>query len=75
MVDCDVSKGTDRQVGVIAQELEKEFPELVSTDSEGYKSVAYGKLTAVLIEAIKAQQSRIEAQQAQIEALRNRVER
>ncbi len=43
----------DKQIGLIAQEVEKVFPELVSTDSEGYKSIAYGKLTAVLIEAIK----------------------
>ncbi|MBT8420744.1 MAG: tail fiber domain-containing protein [Gammaproteobacteria bacterium] len=59
MCSINEEKATDRQIGVIAQELEKEFPELVSTDNEGYKSVAYSKLTAVLIEAIKAQQSRI----------------
>ena len=42
-----------RQIGIIAQELEKEFPELVSTDKSGYKSIAYDKLTAVLLEAVK----------------------
>ena len=63
----DEQKGTDREIGVIAQEVEKQFPELVSTDSEGYKSVAYDKLTAVLIEAIKTQQ-------AQIAELRTRIE-
>ena len=40
-------------IGVVAQEVEKVFPQLVQTDSEGYKSVAYGNLVAPLIEAIK----------------------
>ncbi|MDM8560884.1 hypothetical protein [Candidatus Parabeggiatoa sp. HSG14] len=35
------------------------MPILVSTDNEGYKSIAYGKLTAVLIEALKEQQLQI----------------
>ena len=63
----DEQKGTDRKIGVIAQEVEKQFPELVSTDSEGYKSVAYDKLTAVLIEAIKTQQAQIAELRARIE--------
>ena len=41
------------QIGVIAQEVEHVFPELVTTPENGYKSVDYTKLTAVLIEAIK----------------------
>lgn len=40
-------------IGVIAQELEQVFPELVFTDSDGYKSVAYSNIVGVLIEAIK----------------------
>jgi len=50
----------DNQIGLVAQEVEKILPEIVSTDSEGYKSIAYGKLTAVLLEAIKEQQQQIE---------------
>ena len=41
------------QVGLIAQDVEKVIPEIVKTDSEGYKSVAYDKSTAVLIEALE----------------------
>ncbi len=41
------------QVGVLAQEVEKIYPELVSTDKEGYKAVNYAQLTPVLLEAIK----------------------
>jgi hypothetical protein len=43
----------NREVGVIAQDVEKVLPELVSTDKQGYKSVDYTKLTPVLIEAVK----------------------
>jgi len=50
----------DNQIGLVAQEVEKILPEIVSTDSKGYKSIAYGKLTAVLLEAIKEQQQQIE---------------
>jgi hypothetical protein len=41
----------------------------VSTDSEGYKSIAYGKLTAVLLEAVKEQQQQIDSMAQQIRAL------
>ena len=41
------------QIGIVAQELEAILPELVSTPEDGYKSVDYTKLTAVLVEAIK----------------------
>lgn len=43
----------DKQVGLIAQEVEKIYPELVQTDAEGYKSIDYSKLTPILVEAIK----------------------
>jgi hypothetical protein len=43
-----------REIGVIAQELEAAFPELVTRWGEqGYRAVDYGRLAAVLIEAIK----------------------
>ncbi|MGB3130024.1 MAG: tail fiber domain-containing protein, partial [Saprospiraceae bacterium] len=47
------------QIGFIAQELEKIFPEFVETGSDGYKAVDYAKLTPVLVEAIKEQQNEI----------------
>jgi hypothetical protein len=46
-----------KQYGVIAQEVEKVLPELVSTASDGYKAVNYQALTPVLIEAVKALQA------------------
>jgi hypothetical protein len=62
--------GADTQsVGVIAQELEEVVPQLVHTDEEGMKSVAYGNITAVLIEAIKEQQVQIEELKARLDGL------
>ena len=48
-----------RQAGIIAQEIEKVLPEVVSGD-DGNKAVAYGNVVALLIEAIKEQQDQIE---------------
>ncbi len=42
-----------RDLGVIAQEVEKAFPEAVYTDEKGVKTVAYSRLVAPLIEAVK----------------------
>ncbi len=53
------SFSNDKQIGVIAQDVEKVFPELVNTDSDGYKSVNYSKLTPILIEAVKEQEASI----------------
>src|SRR5258705_13292698 len=57
----------DRQLGFSAQEIEKLFPELVMTDLKGYKSVDYGRMTPVLVEAIKEQQAIIDAQNKKID--------
>ena len=48
-------KGHDnrRHAGVIAQDVEKVLPEVINIDEFGMKSVAYGNMTGLLIEAIK----------------------
>ena len=56
-------------IGVIAQEVQDVLPELVRTNDDGYLSVRHQGLTAVLIEAIKEQQTQIEAQNKRIETL------
>ena len=43
-----------KQIGLIAQEIEKVFPELVDTDHQGYKAVNYSRLVAPLVESVKA---------------------
>jgi len=64
-----IYKGHD--IGVIAQEIEKVLPELVTTRGDGYKAVKYEKIVALLIEAIKEQQSSIEKLESRIERLEN----
>jgi len=52
-VEFDFKSNGQHSLGVIAQEVEQVLPDLVTTNEEGIKSVAYGNLTAVLIEAVK----------------------
>lgn len=56
----DSSKSGSEQIGLVAQEVEDEFPQLVKTDEKGEKSVAYANLVPVLLEAIKEQQKEID---------------
>ena len=62
------------QVGVLAQEVEKVFPELVTTGPDGYKAVNYAQLTPVLIEALKQQQAQLEALKTQNAAARTALQ-
>ena len=53
-------------MGVIAQEVEKVFPELVETTPEGLKRVNYEGLIAPLIEAVKELDERVRALEERI---------
>lgn len=58
-----------KEIGVIAQELEAVFPELVMPwGDQGYRAVDYGRLTGVLIEAIKELRAEKEAQTKPLES-------
>jgi len=48
-----------RHGGVIAQEIDKVFPEIVNTGNDGLMGVEYGNISALLIEAIKEQNIKI----------------
>jgi len=61
-------------IGVIAQEVEKVLPELARTNDDGTMSVRYQGLTAVLIEAMKEQQTQIESQKSEIDELKDLVQ-
>jgi hypothetical protein len=58
-VSFNWTESGESSIGLIAQELEQVIPEVVSTDEEGLKSVSYGNLVGLLIEAIKDQQNQI----------------
>lgn len=47
-------------IGLIAQEVEKVLPELVKENKDGFKSVNYAQITAVLIEAVKELTNKLE---------------
>ena len=64
---------TSPQLGFIAQEIEKILPQVVKTDNEGFKSVEYSKVVAVLAEAIKEQQKIIKEQKQMIGNLSSEV--
>lgn len=53
-------------VGVIAQEIEKVLPQIVTTRENGYKAVQYEKLVPLLIEAIKELNEKVETLNNQI---------
>lgn len=54
------------RIGLIAQEVEAVIPELVRTDEDGYKSLAYGNLVAVLVEAVKEISTRLRTVEASV---------
>jgi hypothetical protein len=58
-----------RQIGFIAQDVELQFPELTSRNSAGQLGVAYGNMTAVLLEAIKELKAENDALKARVEKL------
>lgn len=66
-------KNNDHQIGVIAQEVEKVIPEVVIEQEDGMKSVAYGNMVGLLIEAMKEQQAQIDAQNEQINSLKEEI--
>jgi hypothetical protein len=64
----------NRSLGFIAQEVEKVLPEVVQTEknAEGYKSVQYDKIVALLVEAIKDQQKQIDSLKAELKKQRKK---
>ena len=63
----------EKKVGVIAQEILEVLPEVVSQDETGTYSVAYGNISAVLIEAIKELTNTVKEQQKQIDELKSKL--
>lgn len=57
-IDKNAPKG--EKIGLVAQDVEKVYPEFVYTAEDGTKAVNYSQMTAVLIESIKALNARVE---------------
>jgi hypothetical protein len=69
----DPSRGESPQVGVIAQEVEAVYPELVELDRDGFRRVQYAYLVAPLIEAVREQQQQLSDLRAELQALRFQI--
>lgn len=61
-----VKYGEGRQVGVLAQEVQKVLPELVGTNADGTLSVDYDKFAAVLIEGHRKLKQRLDSIEARL---------
>ncbi len=72
-VSYDLKQSGKHEIGVIAEEVGKVVPEVVSYEQNGKdaQGVDYSRLTALLIEAVKEQQREISSQRAQISRLRD----
>ena len=67
---ADVNRGSSLQTGVLAQEVEKQMPELVITDTDGDKAVNYSGLLPYLIESVKELKRQNEDLKKEIELLK-----
>jgi hypothetical protein len=61
------------QIGMLAQDVEKVFPQWVGEDPQGYKTLTFRGFEALTVEALRQQQKTIDDQQAVIADLQNRV--
>ena len=69
-VSFDWKKNGEPSIGVIAQQIESFYPQLISEDDKGMKSVNYSGLVGVLIEAMKEQQGMINELRSEVEKLK-----
>lgn len=63
----DQKFGNKQSFGLIAQEVEVLFPELVSTDEKGYKAINYSKLPLLTIQAVKELKAENDVLRQQVE--------
>lgn len=63
------------EIGVVAEDIDRVIPEVVSHDPKTHEAqgVDYSRLTALLIEAVKSQQTEIRSQQAEIQQLKGQI--
>ncbi|QXP61572.1 tail fiber domain-containing protein [Olleya sp. HaHaR_3_96] len=72
----DIKKGTPVElgIGILAQELQRVAPRLVTKTDQGHFVVNYDGIIPILIEATKEQQGLINAQQTEIDNLKAEIE-
>ncbi len=69
------SKGfpTNKQVGVIAQDIQSNFPELVKKDNDGHLMVNYSQLSTIAIQAVKELSELLITSNERIDRLENEI--
>ena len=70
-----MKKDGKQKIGVLAQDIQKVFPELVSTDNRDMLAVNYQGLVPVLINALKEQDGKMKEQDDKISRLEVLVEK
>ncbi len=68
----DTHADPEKQIGLLAQEVQAVFPELVKENSNGKLGVNYNGMIPVLLEGIKELNKKIEDLQQQIQLLKNK---
>lgn len=66
----ETTRDKNLQTGLLAQEIEKQMPELVKTDNDGMKSVNYNGMIPYLIEAIKELKGENELLKTEVQKLK-----
>jgi len=61
-----IERPKEKQIGFIAQNIQKVFPDKVTTDKQGYLQTAYGDYDAIFVESIKALNEKIKAIEKEI---------
>lgn len=67
--------GTQREMGLIAQEVQKVAPEVVGENADGTLSLNYGNLVALAFEAIKELNAKVTRRLSDNAALARRIEK
>ena len=65
--NVELSGKKGRDIGLIAQEVEKIAPEIVETRENGYKAIKYEKITTLLVGAIQEQQEIVSALEREVD--------
>jgi hypothetical protein len=74
-IDTLSNSSSNRHIGFIAQDVEAVLPEVVHTgsDEEKTKSLAYGNITALLLEGIKELSAKYDALKQEFDSLKNQL--
>jgi hypothetical protein len=64
-----------KDFGFIAEEVGKVLPQLVSYEADGKSAIGmdYSKITSLLVECVKSQQSQLETQEKRIKTLEKKL--